>query len=68
MMNNEHVTNELDRRIAECLREAGGDPDRACAIADRHWDCGHQMMQEIYKMIRIAAAAAAVASPSSPRH
>jgi hypothetical protein len=49
----------LDRIIAEILRQAGGDADRACAIADRRWDCGPQLMEGVYRMIRIAAAAAA---------
>jgi hypothetical protein len=49
----------LDRIITEILRQAGGDADRACAIADRRWDCGPQLMREVYRMIRITAAVAA---------
>jgi hypothetical protein len=56
----EQPLDPLDRVIAEILQQAGGDPDRACAIADRRWDCGPQLMREVYRMIRIAAAAAAV--------
>jgi hypothetical protein len=54
----EHQT-ALDRIITEILRQAGGDADRACAIANRRWDCGPQLMREVYRMIRVAAAAAA---------
>jgi hypothetical protein len=53
----------LDRIIAEILRQAGGDADRTCAIADRRWDCGPPLKRELYRMIRITAAG--VAKPTS---
>jgi hypothetical protein len=56
----------LDRIITEILHQAGGDADRACAIAERRWDCGPQMMKEVYRMIRTAAAAAA--APAAAMH
>lgn len=61
------MSDELNQMYARILRLAGGDPDKACMLAYRFWDCGPELMELIHRDIR-KMAAANYTSPKPTRH